>query len=102
MPTTVEEQAYLSLRQEILGGELPAGEFLSQRKLAARSGVSVISVRGALRSLENEGLIENAPKWGVRIPQDTPATFTDRYFMRETLEVGLIQHALKTQGIVKG
>ena len=91
MPTTVEQQAYHALRKEILGGGFPAGEFLSQRKLAARSGASVISVRGALRTLENEGLIENVPQWGVRIPVDTPETIEDRYFMREVLEVAAVR-----------
>ena len=91
MPTTVEEQAYRSLRQAILRGDLPAGEFLSQRKLASLSGTSVISVRGALRRLENEGLIENVPRLGVRIPAETPETVADRYFMRETLEVAAVR-----------
>jgi DNA-binding transcriptional MocR family regulator len=65
-PPTSEQQVTDRLRRHILAGELPVGEFLSQRKLAELAGTSVISVRGALRQLENEGLIENVPRAGVR------------------------------------
>lgn len=91
MPKTVEEDVYEILQREIVSGALPCGEFLSQRKLGDLSGASVISVRAALRRLENEGLVENIPQWGVRIPADTPATVRDRYFMRETLELAAVR-----------
>jgi DNA-binding GntR family transcriptional regulator len=83
---TSEQQVADQLRRHILAGELPAGEFLSQRKLAELAGTSVISVRGALRQLENEGLIENVPRAGVRIPQDTPSSVRNRYLVRKALE----------------
>lgn len=71
-------------------GKFPVGEFLSQRMLAEETGAVVITVRSCLRRLENEGLIENVPKWGVRIPIDTPEKVRDRYFMREVLEVAAL------------
>ena len=85
-PPTSEQQVTDRLRRHILAGELPVGEFLSQRKLAELAGTSVISVRGALRQLENEGLIENVPRAGVRIPQDTPSSVRNRYLVRKALE----------------
>ncbi|NRA37781.1 MAG: GntR family transcriptional regulator [Planctomycetes bacterium] len=86
MVETQEEVAYKSLKLLILNGELPIGEFLSQRKLAERVGTAVVSLRGALRRLENEDLIESVPKWGVRVPQETEASIMDRYYFREILE----------------
>jgi DNA-binding GntR family transcriptional regulator len=90
-PKTDEELAYERLRQAFVNGDLPIGEFLSQRKLAEIAGVSVITVRGALRMLERDGLVENVPRWGVRIPVETEARVRDRYFMRELLELAAVR-----------
>ncbi|MGE4490265.1 MAG: GntR family transcriptional regulator [Kiritimatiellales bacterium] len=88
---TSEQHVTERLRKHILAGKLPVGEFLSQRKLAELTGTSVISVRGALRQLENEGLIENVPRMGVRIPQDTPSSIRDRYLVRTALETAAVR-----------
>jgi len=96
VPLTQEDQVCHKVRSEILAGELPVGEFLSQRMLAERFDTSLITLRAALRRLENDGLIENVPRWGVRIPEDTPEKVQDRYFMRETLELAALARALPT------
>ncbi|MCF7847283.1 MAG: GntR family transcriptional regulator [Kiritimatiellales bacterium] len=88
---TSEKQVTDKLRSHILNGDLPVGNFLSQRKLAELTGSSVISVRGALRQLENEGLIVNVPRIGVRIPEDTPQTVRDRYLIRKALETAAVE-----------
>lgn len=88
---TSEQQVADQLRNQILAGELPVGEFLSQRKLAELTDSSVISVRGALRQLENEGLVENIPRMGVRIPQDTPSSVRNRYLVRRALETAAVE-----------
>lgn len=93
---TSEQQVTDRLRNHILAGELPVGEFLSQRKLAELVDSSVISVRGALRQLENEGLIENVPRAGVRIPQDTPSSIRNRYFVRTALETAATEQICGT------
>lgn len=94
MPQTQEDHVFQAVRHGILAGELPVGEFLSQRKLAERFDTSLITLRSALRRLENDGLIENVPRWGVRIPEDAPEQVQDRYFMREVLELAALARAL--------
>jgi GntR family transcriptional regulator, rspAB operon transcriptional repressor len=89
---TQEQKAYTVLRELILAGDFPAGEFLSQRMLATRSKTTVISTREALRRLETDGLIESIPRWGVRIPEENEQTVRDRYFMREILECAIVRH----------
>ena len=89
---TQEDLAYEHLRNMVLRGELPKGQFLSQRKLAEEAGAAVITVRGALRRLENDGLIESVPRWGVRVPVEAPEGVRDRYFMREILEVAAVRY----------
>ena len=98
MPLTREDHVWQVVRDGILSGALPVGEFLSQRKLAEQFDTSLITLRAALRRLENDGLIENVPRWGVRIPEDTPEQVQDRYFMRETLELAALARALPTMG----
>lgn len=100
MPKTTEDKAYERLRKMLFAGELPVGEFLSQRKLASEAGASVISVRPALRRLESEGLLENVPKWGVRIPVETADEIRDRYLVREILEVSALHLMLDRLGPV--
>jgi len=93
MDRTCEQKAFEDLRQLIVSRRLPIGEFLSQRKLAGMIGCSVITLRAALRRLESDGLIENVPRWGVRIPAETAEQLRDRYFLREVLEVAAARRA---------
>lgn len=96
-PRTKEELAYEQLKSLILAGELPKDEFLSQRKLAERVDTNLTTVRTALRQLENDGLLENVPQWGVRIPLETEERLRDLYFMRELLEVGAIRRLVQNR-----
>ena len=91
LPGTMQDKAYQEIKILILRKELPVAEFLSQRMLARRVNCTVIPVREALKRLENDGLIESVPRWGVRIPQDTEARVRDRYFLRETLEIAAVR-----------
>ena len=56
--------------------------------MAQRVGATIVTLRSALRLLGNDGLIENVPKWGVRIPEETCKSISERYYVRELLEVG--------------
>ena len=94
MPLTNEETVFRALKTGIAAGVVPVGEFLSQRKLARQFDTSLITLRAALRRLEHHGLIENVPRWGVRIPEDTPEEVSDRYFVRETLETAALRRLL--------
>ena len=93
---TSEQKVVEALRSQIMEGRLPVGEFLSQRKLANLTHSSVISVRGAVRQLENEGLVENVPRMGIRIPKETPAIIRDRYLIRHALETTAVERIFGT------
>lgn len=94
MEKTCEEVTCERLRELILNNRLPQGEFLSQRKLAEAVGATIVTLRSSLRLLENDGLIENVPKWGVRIPVETEEEIRDRYYFRELIEVGAVEKML--------
>ena len=55
--TTVTRSAVTHLREEIVAGNLHAGEALPEEKVGELLGVSRVPVRDALRLLEREGLI---------------------------------------------
>lgn len=90
-PKTKEAIVYEKLKQFLLEGRIPTRDFLSQRTLASMVEAAVITVRGALRRLENDGLIENIPHWGVRVPPETSETLRDRYYMRRLFEVEAVR-----------
>jgi DNA-binding GntR family transcriptional regulator len=99
-PRTKEELAYEQLKALILAGELPKDEFLSQRKLAQMVDTNLTTVRTALRQLERDGLMQNVPQWGVRIPLETEERLRDLYFMRELLEVGAVLRLVQNRDSV--
>ena len=84
--STAAEKAYRTLREKILTGEFAQGEKLSQRKMAALAGVSIIPVIEALVRLEHDGLVEYKPQWGARVPLLTEEKVRDLFAFREAIE----------------
>lgn len=79
-------EAYRQLKQLILLGELPGGEFLSERQLAERLGMSKTPVKFALERLELEGLVRVSPQRGIIIREPTVEEITDQFEIRLALE----------------
>jgi DNA-binding GntR family transcriptional regulator len=75
-----------SLREAILSGEIPPGQWIRQEEVAARLGASRLPVREALRMLESEGLTEHAANKGSRVPLLDMHEVDVVYRMRERLE----------------
>ncbi|MCA0921298.1 GntR family transcriptional regulator [Pseudooceanicola nanhaiensis] len=64
------QQLYLALRSDILGGRTPAGAKLPpETELAERHGLSRVTVRRALQSLEAEGLIDRRHGQGTFVAE---------------------------------
>ena len=64
-PTSLSEQVFLRLEEDILSGAYPRGSLLSETMLVESLGVSRTPVREALFRLEEEHLIDNTPKGAV-------------------------------------
>ncbi|RDE08601.1 GntR family transcriptional regulator [Pelagibacterium lacus] len=64
LPRTLREIAVERLRGAIIAGRFPSGARLVERTLCDQLGVSRSVVREAIRYLEAEGLVENAPRSG--------------------------------------
>lgn len=81
-----EEEVYLKLEEEILGGQLRPGEALTEMSLSARLGVSRTPVRAALHRLAEEGLVEISPNRGAVVVGVTVDDLIDTYKIRVRLE----------------
>lgn len=64
---TIPEQVAARLRQEILSGELEAGQPLREQALSERFGVSRGPIREVFRLLTEQGLLIKEPNKGVRV-----------------------------------
>jgi DNA-binding GntR family transcriptional regulator len=81
------------LRDKILAGEYPLGEWLRQEEIGKQLGVSQTPVREALDRLVAEGLAERVPYRGVRVSTLTSEEIADIYAARLVLEVSVARAA---------
>src|SRR5665213_4515363 len=79
-------EAYTTVRERIIRGELAIGQVISRRKLAVELGMSFLPVTEALIRLENEGLLESRPRAGTRVKVPTRQDVEGHYVVREALE----------------
>jgi DNA-binding GntR family transcriptional regulator len=80
-------EAYVTVRERILRGELAIGQVISRRKIAAELGMSFLPVSEALLRLEHEGLLESRPRAGTRVRVPTRHDVQGHFVVREALEV---------------
>jgi DNA-binding GntR family transcriptional regulator len=86
-PASLAAEAYEFVKQRILRGELPMGQVISRRKIAAELGMSFLPVSEALLRLEFEGLLESRPRAGTRVRIPSREDVRGHYIVREALEV---------------
>jgi DNA-binding GntR family transcriptional regulator len=86
-PCSLASEAYDFVRQRILRGQLPIGQVISRRKLAAELGMSFLPVSEALLRLEFEGLLESRPRAGTRVRIPSPEDVRGHFIVRQALEV---------------
>ncbi|HUC77830.1 MAG TPA: GntR family transcriptional regulator, partial [Vicinamibacterales bacterium] len=74
------------MRERILRGELPIGNVISRRRLAAELGMSLLPVSEAFQRLELEGLLESRPRAGTRVRIPNEQDVRGHYILRQALE----------------
>lgn len=82
---SLADQVFEHLETDILSGKYSKGETLTESKLSVELGVSRTPIREALRRLEQEHLIEEAPK-GVVVVGISEKDLEDIFQIREKLE----------------
>jgi DNA-binding GntR family transcriptional regulator len=80
------EQAYISIRELIINGEIAPGEKLVESRLAEKLGISRTPIREALRRLELEGLVTYVPLQGAQAAHLDRSSIINLYKCRAALE----------------
>ncbi|MFT4232216.1 MAG: FadR/GntR family transcriptional regulator [Leucobacter sp.] len=100
---SVPDRLSVDLERLILEGELEPGERLpAERDLAEQLGVSRVSVREALRELENRGLIDRRPGRGTIVlsPGEPSGAFDEAVAAMASLRPEL-HHIMELRAIVE-
>ena len=93
---TIPEQIADRLRQEIISGELEAGEPLREKDIAERFGVSRGPIREVFRQLTQQGLLKLEPNKGVRVaPSPTPEARELIVKLRREIELFVISNGFE-------
>jgi DNA-binding GntR family transcriptional regulator len=82
----LREQAYKHIHGKLLSGELPAGQVVSEHSLAREIGISRTPVREAIQRLEQEGVLEQVPRYGTIVRRPERRDLEELYQLREALE----------------
>src|SRR4029453_13619161 len=96
-PKSLTDLAHDSIRQLIVGGELPMGAQLSEATLAAQLGISKTPVREALLRLRADGLVEIQPQRGTFVFALAPRQVEEICAFREVVEVSAVKLAMEAR-----
>ena len=107
-PSRLQVSTAGGLLKLIRRDDMEAGERLGEETLAARLGVSRTSIRGALRILETQNIVEAKPRYGYRLRlasrqieagTELPASLDEKLYMliaRDRLAGALPESATET------
>jgi DNA-binding GntR family transcriptional regulator len=84
--TTLREQAATALRHAITSGELPPGSHVSEIEMASRLAISRGTLREAMRTLQNEGLLVASARGRLLVRQMSPVELQNLFKVRTALE----------------
>jgi DNA-binding GntR family transcriptional regulator len=83
---SLQERTYQSLRSALLEGEYLPGERIYEAMLAQALGVSRNPVREAIRRLQQDGLLDVRPHYGIYVAEIPADEIEDVYRIRGALE----------------
>ena len=84
---TLRAQALAILREQILSGAIAPGQRINEVQLAAEIGVSRGTLREAIRTLEQDGLLVSVPHKGSHLRRFTAREADELQEVRLSLEV---------------
>lgn len=84
---SLTDQAYAHLKSAILSGQIGAGATVEVKDIADRIGVSKTPVREAVLRLANEGVLEIAPRKGIRVVAISASRLSEIYEVITAIEV---------------
>lgn len=88
------DQAYHSIRKEILSTRLMPGQQIVQNQLAEKYGLGMTPIRDALQRLAHEGLVQAIPRSGYVVSQVTFSDVRELFELRGILETAAVRLAV--------
>lgn len=92
--STLAEQAYRTLRERIVKGDLPAGHRLLPEEISQALAISPTPVKEALSMLERDGLVIVSARRGSTVRTFSAREIAELYDARLTIEARAIQVGL--------
>lgn len=93
IPENLTQQAYRSIRDEIIAGKINGQQHFTEAYFANRYGISKSPIREALNRLESEGLITIIPRRGAFVREFSIHDVEEIYELREVLEALAMRNA---------
>ena len=85
-PRALYEEVAERLRQRIFSGELAAGDWIDELKIADELGISRTPLREAVKVLAAEGLVTMKVRRGAYVTETSPKDLADVYHLLSLLE----------------
>lgn len=85
-PRQLRWQAYDRFQQQLLAANIRPGQFVSQRELAALTGLPLGAIREVIPRLESEGLLLTVPQRGLQIANVDVKLVRNAFQLRLVLE----------------
>ena len=89
--TTVKQQVYNLIFSDVLEGNFPLDEFITEKQLMERYQAGKAPVREALIELCSENILHSRPRLGYQIIQVTEKNIADATELRLNLELGALK-----------
>jgi DNA-binding GntR family transcriptional regulator len=94
-PLSLPQDLFNKLRDDIIKGNIPAGEKLTEHHICKEYNVSRTPVREAFQKLELDGLIDIIPNRGAFVIGITKQDIEDMYELREAYEAIAVKWAIE-------
>jgi len=91
--SNLRQRAYAHLQRKLINGELRSGSVVSEQSLAAEIGISRTPVREAIRTLEQEGVLEQVPRFGTVVRKLDRRDLIELFELREAIEPFAVHQA---------
>src|SRR5262245_50971377 len=85
-PRQLRWQAYDRFQQQLMAARIRPGQFVSQRELAALTGLPLGAIREVIPRLEAEGLLVTVPQRGLQIANVDVKLVRNAFQLRLALE----------------
>jgi DNA-binding GntR family transcriptional regulator len=91
-PRRLRWQAYDRFQQQLIASRIRPGQFVSQRELAALTGLPLGAIREVIPRLEAEGLLRTVPQRGLQIANVDVKLIRNAFQLRAMIEKEAAAH----------